>query len=149
MRSPLRRARRAVNDRLSAPRTIERVASLGPVPPAPTGIATYHQAVLDGLERIGFTRDLPVEPIWPVRDQDFATLPGYRMRIYQLGNNADFHLPIYRMVWEAPGLIVLHDLSLDDFKERIQKGAAELKVDTPSDLTMEGWWEQAKTLEDE
>ena len=57
MRSPLRRARRAVNDRLSAPRTIERVASLGPVPPAPTGIATYHQAVLDGLERIGFTRD--------------------------------------------------------------------------------------------
>ena len=126
MRSPLRRARRAVNDRLSAPRTIERVASLGPVPPAPTGIATYHQAVLDGLERIGFTRDLPVEPIWPVRDQDFATLPGYRMRIYQLGNNADFHLPIYRMVWQAPGLIVLHDLAFDDFVRGLQTSGDRL-----------------------
>ena len=126
MRSPLRRARRAVNDRLSTPRTIERVASLGPVPPAPTGIATYHQAVLDGLERIGFTRDLPVEPIWPVRDQDFATLPGYRMRIYQLGNNADFHLPIYRMVWQAPGLIVLHDLAFDDFVRGLQTSGDRL-----------------------
>ena len=115
MRSPFGRARRAVNDRLTAPRAIERVASLGPLPPAPTGIATYHRAVLDGLARIGFTESLPVDPMWPVRDADFATVPAYRLGIYHLGNNADFHLPIYRMVWEAPGLIVLHDLSLDDF----------------------------------
>src|SRR6185369_9962120 len=115
MRSPFGRARRAVNDRLTAPRAIERVASLGPLPPAPTGIATYHRAVLDGLARIGFTERLPVDPVWPVRDADFATVPSYRLGISHLGNNADFHLPIYRMVWEAPGLIVLHDLSLDDF----------------------------------
>jgi len=115
MRSPFGRARRAVNDRLTAPRAIERVASLGPLPPAPTGIATYHRAVLDGLARIGFTERLPVDPVWPVRDADFATVPAYRLGISHLGNNADFHLPIYRMVWEAPGLIVLHDLSLDDF----------------------------------
>jgi glycosyltransferase involved in cell wall biosynthesis len=115
MRSPFGRARRAVNDRLTAPRAIERVASLGPLPPAPTGIATYHRAVLDGLTRIGFTERLPVDPVWPVRDADFATVPAYRLAISHLGNNADFHLPIYRMVWEAPGLIVLHDLSLDDF----------------------------------
>ena len=126
MRSPLRRARRAVNGRLSTPRTVEKVASLGPMPPAPTGIATYHQAVLDGLERIGFTRSLPVEPVWPVRDQDFATLPGYRMRIYQLGNNADFHLPIYRMVWQAPGLVVLHDLAFDDFVRGLQTSGDRL-----------------------
>jgi glycosyltransferase involved in cell wall biosynthesis len=115
MRSPFGRARRAVNDRLTAPRAIERVASLGPLPPAPTGIATYHRAVLDGLDRIGFTQRLPIDPVWPVRDADFATVPAYRLGIYHLGNNADFHLPIYRMVWQAPGLIVLHDLSLDDF----------------------------------
>jgi len=115
MRSPFGRARRAVNDRLAAPRAIERVASLGPLPPAPTGIATYHRAVLDGLERIGFTDRMPVDPVWPVRDADFATVPAYRLAIDHLGNNADFHLPIYRMVWQAPGLIVLHDLSLDDF----------------------------------
>ncbi|HEV8087399.1 MAG TPA: glycosyltransferase [Actinomycetota bacterium] len=115
MRSPFGRARRAVSERLTAPRAIERVASLGPSPPAPTGIATYHRAVLDGLARIGFTERMPVDPIWPVRDADFATVPAYRLGIYHLGNNADFHLPIYRMVWQAPGLIVLHDLSLDDF----------------------------------
>ena len=115
MRSPFRRARRVVNDRLTAPRAIERVASLGPLPPAPTGIATYHRAVLDGLARIGFTERLPVDAVWPVRDADFATVPAYRLAICHLGNNAGFHLPIYRMVWEAPGLIVLHDLSLDDF----------------------------------
>ncbi|MEP6758867.1 MAG: glycosyltransferase [Actinomycetota bacterium] len=126
MRSSLRRARRVVNDRLSAPRTIEKVASLGPIPPAPTGIATYHRAVIDGLDRIGFTRELPVEPVWPVRDQDFATLPGYRMRIYHLGNNADFHLPIYRMVWQAPGLIVLHDMALDDFVRGLQTSGDRL-----------------------
>ncbi len=126
MRTPLRRARRAVNGRLSAPRKIERVASLGPMPPAPTGIATYHRAVLEGLERIGFTQEFPVEPIWPVRDQDFATVPAYRLGIYQLGNNAEFHLPIYRMVWQAPGLIVLHDLSLDDFVRGLQTSGDRL-----------------------
>src|SRR3954471_2652747 len=115
MSSPFGRARRAVNGRLTAPHAIERVASLGPLPPAPTGIATYHHAVLEGLARIGFTERLPVDPVWPVRDADFATVPAYRLAIDHLGNNADFHLPIYRMVWGAAGLIVLHDLSLDDF----------------------------------
>ena len=47
------------------------------------------------------------------------------------------------------GLRDMLDLPLDGFKERIRTGATELKVDPPSDLTMEGWWEQAKTLEDE
>ena len=47
------------------------------------------------------------------------------------------------------GLRDMLDLPLDGFKERVRKGATELKVDSPSDLTMEGWWEQAKTLEDE
>jgi glycosyltransferase involved in cell wall biosynthesis len=115
MRSPLRRARRTVGSRLIAPRSIAKVASLGPLPPAPTGIATYHRAVLEGLARIGFTRELPIDPFWPVRDADFATVPAYRLALAHLGNNAEFHLPIYRMVWQAPSLAVLHDLSLDDF----------------------------------
>ena len=29
------------------------------------------------------------------------------------------------------------------------RGAAELEVEPPSDLTIEGWWDQARTLEDE
>lgn len=47
------------------------------------------------------------------------------------------------------GLRRILDLPLDQFKARVRTAAIELKVDPPSDLTMEGWWEQAKTLEDE
>jgi hypothetical protein len=47
------------------------------------------------------------------------------------------------------GLRQVLDLPLDGFKARIRTAAIELKIDPPSDLAMEGWWEQAKTLEDE
>jgi hypothetical protein len=47
------------------------------------------------------------------------------------------------------GLRRILELQLDEFKARVRTAAIELKVDPPSDLTMEGWWEQAKTLEDE
>ena len=47
------------------------------------------------------------------------------------------------------GLRQILDLPLDEFKARVRTAAIELKVDPPSDLTMEGWWDQAKTLEDE
>ena len=47
------------------------------------------------------------------------------------------------------GLRQMLDLPLDRFQARIRSAATEIKVDPPSDLTMEGWWDQAKTLEDE
>jgi hypothetical protein len=47
------------------------------------------------------------------------------------------------------GLRRILELPLDQFKARVRTAAIELKTDPPSDLTMEGWWEQAKTLEDE
>jgi glycosyltransferase involved in cell wall biosynthesis len=93
---------------------------LGPFPPTPTGIATYDRAVLDGLDRIGFTREFPIEPIWPVTNRHFSDVPGYELGVYQLGNNVEFHVQIYRMVWQAPGLVVLHDLALDDFVRGLQ-----------------------------
>jgi hypothetical protein len=46
------------------------------------------------------------------------------------------------------GLRDILNLSLDDFRARVGQAATELKLQTPSDLTMVGWWEQAKTLED-
>jgi hypothetical protein len=45
----------------------------------------------------------------------------------------------------------LHDilgLDLDAFRERIHRAATELSVEPPDDLTISGWWEQARTLED-
>ena len=47
------------------------------------------------------------------------------------------------------GLRQILDLPLDAFRARVRTAAIELKVDPPSDLTMEGWWDQARTLEDE
>jgi len=47
------------------------------------------------------------------------------------------------------GLRDILDLDLEAFRERVRRGAAELDVDPPSDLTLEGWWDQARTLEDE
>jgi glycosyltransferase involved in cell wall biosynthesis len=107
-------------ERLQQPSRIERVAFLGPVPPTATGIATYDQAVLDGLARIGFTRDLPVDVVWPVDEHRAAYVPAYRLGVYQLGNNVEFHLQVYRTAWQAPGLVVLHDLALDDFVRGLQ-----------------------------
>ena len=47
------------------------------------------------------------------------------------------------------GLRQILDLDLDAFRARVHAAAAQLKVDPPADLTIEGWWDQAKTLEDE
>jgi DNA-directed RNA polymerase specialized sigma24 family protein len=47
------------------------------------------------------------------------------------------------------GLRDILGLSIDEFKARLQRGADELKVSPPSDLTIESWWEQARTLDEE
>ena len=47
------------------------------------------------------------------------------------------------------GLRDILALSLDAFRERLQRAATELKVQPPTDLTIESWWEQARTLEEE
>jgi len=47
------------------------------------------------------------------------------------------------------GLRDILGLSLADFRERLARAAVELKATPPSDLTVEGWWDQARTLEDE
>ena len=47
------------------------------------------------------------------------------------------------------GLKDILELDADPFKERIQQAATELSIEPPDELTLEGWWEQAKTLEDE
>jgi hypothetical protein len=47
------------------------------------------------------------------------------------------------------GLRDILALSLDAFRDRLKRGADELKVQPPSDLTIESWWDQAKTLEEE
>jgi len=47
------------------------------------------------------------------------------------------------------GLRDILDLSPDAFRDRVLLAAIELNEEPPTDLTIEGWWEQARTLEDE
>ena len=47
------------------------------------------------------------------------------------------------------GLRDILDLDLAAFGTRVRRAAGELGVDPPTDLTLEGWWDQARTLEDE
>lgn len=47
------------------------------------------------------------------------------------------------------GLSQLVSLSLAEFRERLHAAARILGVGPPDNITMEGWWEQAKTLEEE
>lgn len=93
-----------------------RIAYLSPLPPARTGIATYSRAVLDGLARIGYDAGgHRLHPIWPLEPQHEGTIPWHAMGIYHLGNNVEFHRDIYRHAIQSPGLVVIHDLALDDF----------------------------------
>jgi hypothetical protein len=41
------------------------------------------------------------------------------------------------------------DVDFDGFKARVARGAQELNLDPPPDLTLRGWWDQARTLDEE
>jgi glycosyltransferase involved in cell wall biosynthesis len=103
-------ARRSWGERLP-----KRIAWLSPMPPARTGIASYSRSVLDGLHRIGFPKGLEIEAIWPAARRYEGALPWYALCVYHLGNNVEFHRDIYRDAIRVPGLVVIHDLALDDF----------------------------------
>jgi hypothetical protein len=47
------------------------------------------------------------------------------------------------------GLRDILALSGDEFRLRILQAAVELNEEPPTDATIAGWWEQARTLEDE
>lgn len=107
--------RQVIARRLWGERLRDRIAWLSPMPPARTGIATYSRSVLDGLDRIGFAKRHEIETIWPAARRYEGALPWYALCVYHLGNNVEFHRDIYRDAIRVPGLVVIHDLALDDF----------------------------------
>ena len=50
---------------------------------------------------------------------------------------------------EIEGLRDILALSNDEFRNRLHRAATEINTEPPDDLTVAGWWEQAKTLEEE
>jgi glycosyltransferase involved in cell wall biosynthesis len=111
------------------------VAFVSPMPPAPTGVATYSRAVLDGLRSTGYRR--PIDVLWPVRPQDEVAVRSYGLAVYHVGNNVAFHGEIYRFALARAGLVVLHDLGLDDLV------AGLVAEDDPAGLRA---WREAERL---
>jgi hypothetical protein len=66
----------------------------------------------------------------------------------QMLNLAGFGPEEHRLLSQAgvEGLRDILAVDLDTFEARIARAAEELKVEPPSDLTIEGWWDQAHTL---
>jgi hypothetical protein len=66
-------------------------------------------------------------------------------------NLASFGPNEHQLVIQAgiEGLRAILDLDAETFRERLRRAAVELNEDPPDQLTMDGWWEQARTLEDE
>jgi glycosyltransferase involved in cell wall biosynthesis len=93
---------------------VPRVAFVSPMPPAPTGIATYSASVLEGLERSGYRRRRQMDVLWPLKAKHDLAIARYRLGVYHIGNNVEFHGDIYRLASLRDGVVVLHDLGLDD-----------------------------------
>ena len=66
---------RGASAKPAAPGATGELVFAGPLPPAPTGIATYDRAVLDGLERIGFMDRHRMDVLWPIEPKDTPEAP--------------------------------------------------------------------------
>ena len=122
-----------------------------------TRIEPYH---LDRLDRQGiFTTGLLLEvsetttrrqTLADQVDADTTDVLMWRDEALML-NLASFGPQDHQLMIQAgiDGLRDILDLDLDAFRERVLRAAGELAIEPPSDLTIEGWWDQARTLEDE
>jgi hypothetical protein len=128
--------------------------------PPITELTRIEPVLLERLERQGtFTTGLLLERSeTPTRRQYLAdqldATPNevltWRDEALML-NLASFGPADHQLLIQAgiEGLRDILDLSGDEFRARILMAAIELNEEPPSDLTIAGWWEQARTLEDE
>jgi glycosyltransferase involved in cell wall biosynthesis len=92
---------------------VARIAYLSPMPPAATGVAAYSAAVVRELRAIGFGRRHRLDVPSP-REAYSTAVRRSDVALYHIGNNLAFHGEIYDLAIRKPGLVVLHDLALDD-----------------------------------
>jgi glycosyltransferase involved in cell wall biosynthesis len=102
-----------------------KIAWLSPLPPQHSGIANYSYWLIKGLgpyvdidlfcDEQELSPDLRDRfPVFPVRAFQLQR-QKYDDVIYHLGNNSLFHREIYKLAWNFPGTIVLHDYNLSAF----------------------------------
>ncbi len=127
----------------------------------PTSELTRIEPVhLERLERQGvFTTGLLLEVSeTPTRRQtladqvdastnDVLTWRDEALMLNLAGFGAEEHLMLSQAGFE--GLRDILAVDLDTFRARVARGARELNLEPPPDQALEGWWEQARTLEEE
>jgi hypothetical protein len=65
-------------------------------------------------------------------------------------NLAGFGADEHQLLIQAgiEGLRDILALDVETFRARLRRAATELNIDPPPDLVADGWWEQARTLEE-
>jgi hypothetical protein len=128
--------------------------------PPITELTRIEPVLLEKLERQGtFTTGLLLERSETatrrqyLADQLDATtndVAAWRDEALML-NLASFGPDDHQLLIQAgiEGLRDILDLPADLFRARIFQAAIELNEEPPTDATIAGWWEQARTLEDE
>jgi hypothetical protein len=130
-----------------------------PVPPI-TELTRIEPVHLERLESQGvFTTGLLLEVSeTPTRRQyladqvDASTNDVLTWRDEALMLNLAGFGPTEHVLLAQAGFEGLRDILAVDlaaFGERIRRAAVELNLEPPADLAIEGWWEQARTLEEE
>ncbi len=128
--------------------------------PPITELTRIEPVYLDRLEKQGvFTTGILLEVSeTPTRRQYLADHVG--ATINEVGvwrdeglmlNLAGFGPAEHQLMIQAgiDGLKDVLALDLDAFRERVTRAAGELGLEPPDDLRIEGWWDQARTLEEE
>ncbi len=131
-----------------------------PAMPPITELTRIEPVLLEKLERQGtFTTGLLLERSETatrrqyLADQLDATtndVAAWRDEALML-NLASFGPDDHQLLIQAgiEGLRDILDSPADVFRARILQAAIELNEEPPTDATIAGWWEQARTLEDE
>ena len=102
------------------------IAYFSPLPPAPTGIADYSLELLPAFSELvnltlfvarpsrvdnALQNRYQVEP-----DIDYTEKRwDFDLALYHMGNSGSYHSAINRMALRYPGIVVLHEVVLQDF----------------------------------
>ena len=102
-----------------------KVAWFSPLPPQKSGIANYSYWLVRALRPyLDIDLYFDGEDLAPELKNAFAVYPlsafphkrhEYKDAVYHLGNNSLFHKDIYKLAWNYPATIVLHDYNLSAF----------------------------------
>lgn len=114
-----------------------KIAYVSPWPPQRSGIANYSFEIVRHLKKyVDITLYLDLDKVEESNGEHFdfpsknlcsltEDLRKIDYIIYHIGNHTTFHKNIYKMAWEYPGIVVLHDFNIHPFLADAFLGTAD------------------------